>query len=188
MPVPTEIRTARLTLRPWHPDDAPLLAPILETNWNHLGPWIPRRIAEPAAIPVLAERLSGFAANFASDLEWRYAMLSSDERTVLGEVALFPRAETGRVPYVDADRAEIGYWLRSDMTGRGFVSEAVRAVLDVASSLSKVSRVEIRCDARNLPSAAVPRRLGFALESTVPKVTDAATSGLQVWVTEFSKP
>jgi len=137
---------------------------------------------------VLAERLSGFVANFASDLEWRYAMLSSDERTVLGEVALFPRAETGRVPYVDADRAEIGYWLRSDMTGRGFVSEAVRAVLDVASSLSKVARVEIRCDARNLPSAAVPRRLGFALESTVPKVTAAATSELQVWVTEFSKP
>ena len=74
---------------------------------------------------------------------------------------------------MDADRAEIGYWLRSDMTGQGLVSEAVRAVLDVASSLSKVSRVEIRCDARNLPSAAVPRRLGFALESSVPKVSDA---------------
>jgi RimJ/RimL family protein N-acetyltransferase len=188
MSVPTEIRTARLTLRPWRPDDAPRLAPILETNWNHLGPWIPRRVAEPAPIPVLAERLSGFAANFASDLDWRYAMLSADERTVLGEVALFPRAATGRVPYVDADRAEIGYWLRADMTGQGLITEAVQAVLDVASGLSKVSRVEIRCDVRNLPSAAVTRRLGFALESTAPKVTTEATSDLQVWVTEFSNP
>jgi RimJ/RimL family protein N-acetyltransferase len=188
MSVPTEIRTARLTLRPWRPDDAPLLAPILETNWNHLGPWIPRRVAEPAAIPVLAERLSGFAANFASDLEWRYAMLSADERTVLGEVALFPRAETGRVPYINADRAEIGYWLRADMTGQGLVSEAARAMLDIASGVLKVSRVEIRCDARNLPSAAVPRRLGFALESTVPVATGQPTSALQVWVTEFPNP
>ncbi len=188
MSVPTVIRTTRLMLRPWHPDDAPRLAPILETNRNHLGPWIPRRVAEPAAVPVLAERLSGFAASFAADLEWRYAMLSADERTVLGEVALFPRAETGRVPYIGADRAEIGYWLRSDMTGQGLVSEAVRAVLDVASSLSKVSCVEIRCDARNLPSAAVPQRLGFALASTLPKETEDATSELQVWVTELSKP
>ena len=74
------------------------------------------------------------------------------------------------------------------MTGQGLVTEAVQAVLNVASGLSKVSRVEIRCDVRNLPSAAVPRRLGFALESSVPAANAEATSALQVWVTEFSNP
>lgn len=186
--VPTEIRTDRLKLRPWRGDDAALLAPILETNWNHLGPWIPRRVAEPAPVPVLAERLAGFGASFAANLEWRYAMLSSDERMVLGEVALFPRAESGRVPYPEADRAEIGYWLRSDMTGQGLVSEAARAVLAVAAELPNVSRVEIRCDARNHPSAAVPRRLGFSLESTVPPAAADSAGELQVWVSVFSKP
>ena len=187
-PVPTEIRTARLTLRPWRGDDAALLAPILEANWDHLGPWIPRRVAEPAPVPVLAERLSDFEANFAANIEWRYAILSSDEQTVFGEVALFPRAESGRVPYAGADRAEIGYWLRSDMTGQGLVSEATRAVLAVAAELPNVSRVEIRCNERNHPSAAVPRRLGFSLESTVPPATGESAGGLQVWVSVFSKP
>jgi RimJ/RimL family protein N-acetyltransferase len=143
-------------------------------------------VAEPAPVPVLAERLEGFATNFSSDIDWRYALLSADEPMVLGEIALFPRAESGRVPYADANRAEIGYWLRADMTGRGLITEGVRAVLDVAAGLSKVSRVEIRCDERNLPSAAVPRRLGFVLESTNPVTTGERTSQQQVWVSELA--
>jgi RimJ/RimL family protein N-acetyltransferase len=143
-------------------------------------------VAEPAPVPVLAERLEGFATNFSSDIDWRYALLSADEPMVLGEIALFPRAESGRVPYADADRAEIGYWLRADMTGRGLITEGVRAVLDVAAGLSKVSRVEIRCDERNLPSAAVPQRLGFVLESTNPVTSGEHTSQQQVWVSELA--
>jgi len=184
--VPAEIRTAGLTLRPWRAEDAALLEPVLATNWEHLGPWIPRRIAEHAPVPMLAERLAGFAADFDADREWRYGMFSTDERTLLGEVALFPRSESGRVQYADADRVELGYWLRSDMTGQGFVTEAARAVLAVAAKLPQVSRIEIRCDSRNLPSAAVPRRLGFSLATSIP--TPARSPGeLQVWVSECSK-
>jgi RimJ/RimL family protein N-acetyltransferase len=180
--VPAEIRTPRVTLRPWRAEDATRLAPILEANWNHLGPWIPKGVSEPAPVPVLAERLSGFATNFDADIYWRYALLSADEQTVLGEISLFPRAAAGRVHYMDADRAEIGYWLRSDMTGQGLITEAVRAVLAVATSLPKVASVEIRCDPRNLPSAAVPRRLGFSLASP-----GEPGGELQVWVSNSSK-
>jgi RimJ/RimL family protein N-acetyltransferase len=183
--VPGEIHTARLTLRPWRAEDAALLEPVLATNWEHLGPWIPRRIAEHAPVPVLAQRLAGFAAEFAADREWRYGMFSKDERTVFGEVALFPRVESGRVQYADADRAELGYWLRADMTGQGFVTEAARDVLAVAAKLPHVSHIEIRCDARNLSSSAVPRRLGFTLAGTIPAFSQSS-GDLQVWVSECS--
>src|SRR5919112_510307 len=108
MSVPVEIRTARLLLRAWRSEDAPALHPILEANWAHLGPWIPARIATPAPIPVLAARLSGFAAEFAADREWRYAMIASEDNEVLGEVGLFPRSLTGRAHYAEADRVELG--------------------------------------------------------------------------------
>jgi RimJ/RimL family protein N-acetyltransferase len=163
-----------------------LLEPVLATNWDHLGPWIPRRIAEHAPVPVLAQRLAGFAVDFDADREWRYGMFSTDERTVLGEVALFPRSESGRVQYADADRAELGYWLRFDMTGEGFVTEAARAVLAVAARLPQVSCIEIRCDSRNLPSAAVPRRLGFSLATSIP-TSERSPGELQVWVSECSR-
>ena len=40
--------------------------------------------------------------------------------------------------------------------------EATAAVLNIANSLGRFILVEIRCDSRNVPSAAIPRRLGFS--------------------------
>ena len=178
MSVPGEIHTARLLLRPWRSGDAAALHPILEANWAHLRPWVPARVATPVPIPALAERLSQFAAEFLADREWRYAMITSDDRELVGEVGLFPRSATGRVHYAQADRVELGYWLRADATGRGFVTEGAQAMLAVAAALPHVSCVEVRCDTRNAPSAAIPRRLGFDLAATIAE----PPSELQVWL------
>src|SRR5262245_23940598 len=174
--LPREIRTSRLLLRPWHADDAEPLLPVLEANREHLEPWIPRRVSDPAPIPILSQRLAGFGEDFAANREWRFGIFSSDQRRVMGEVGLFPRASSGRVPFLDADRVELGYWLRADDTGNGFVIEAARAVLGAAASVPRFSHVEIRCDARNVPSVAGARRLGFVLsDQTEPDLE------LQVW-------
>jgi RimJ/RimL family protein N-acetyltransferase len=187
--VAAEIRTPRLLLRPWRATDAVALHPVLAANYDHLAPWIPARIADPATVELLAERLAGFAADFENAREWRYGLFTADDQTVLGEVGLYPRGATGRVPYVAADRVELGYWLRADATGQGFVTEAARAVLDVAATLERLSHVEIRCDARNAPSAAIPRRLGFSLETTIVQKSaraDAPPIELQVWTSRLS--
>lgn len=183
MPVPAEYRTARLLLRRWCADDAVRLQPILEANVTHLQPWIPWRVAEPAPVERLRERLDGFASAFDEGREWRYGIFTLDTHQLLGEVGLFPRAATGRVSFDAADRVEIGYFLRDDATGQGFATEAARAALEIAMALG-VSRVEIRCDERNLPSAAIPRRLGFQLADTLlapAAASDDAPVRLQVW-------
>ena len=165
-------------MRPWRAADAPALHPILEANWAHLGPWIPARVATPVAVPELATRLAGFADDFASAREWRYGVFTP-EGTILGEVGLYPRSPSGRVPYAESDRVEVGYWLRSDVTGRGYATEASRAVIGIASTLDRVTRFEIRCDPRNVASAAIPRRLGFVLEQTIVEPVFGET---RVWV------
>lgn len=161
MTVPPTLRTARLLLRPWDAADAARLLPVLEANAAHLAPWIPAHVATPVPLPELAARLAGFAADFAAGRAWRYALLTPDGNRILGEVDLFPRAASGRVPYVEADHAEVGYWLDSAATGRGLALEAARAMLSVAATLPGLSHVEIRCDAANVASARVPERLGF---------------------------
>jgi RimJ/RimL family protein N-acetyltransferase len=113
----------------------------------------------------LAERLAGFADEFGAGHAFRYALLTLDESRVLGEADLFPRDARGRVPLGAADRAELGYWLDAAVTGRGLATEATRALLDVAAAIPGMSHVEIRCDWRNAPSAALPQRLGFHLAS-----------------------
>ena len=178
MPVPVEIRTPRFVLRPWRADDAPALLPVLEANWTHLGPWIPARVATPAPLPLLAARLAGFGNDFATAKEWRYGLFTPDATTVLGEVGIYPRVASGRVPYADATHVELGYWLRSDETGKGLVTEATTLLLEVVAGLDHVSHVEVRCDARNAPSAAIPKRLGFTLAATIAESSEAS---VQVW-------
>jgi RimJ/RimL family protein N-acetyltransferase len=161
--LPEEIATARLYLRPWRKQDAALLLPVLVANAAHLGPWIPAHVAAPAPLAELEVRLAGFGADFEAALAWRFGIFSPDQRHVYGEADLFFRSAEGRVPLAAADRTEIGYWLRQDVTGRGFATEAAGALMQLAARLPGMKHIEIRCDPRNQPSAAVPRRLGFRL-------------------------
>jgi RimJ/RimL family protein N-acetyltransferase len=181
---PDELHTERLLLRRWRAADAPSLAEALATSVDHLRRWIPWRIAEPAPAAELEARIARFAADFDAAREWLWAILPGDGSAVLGGLGLYPRNAAGRVPFADADHVEIGYWLRADATGRGYATEATRAVLDVALALPRITRVEIRCDPRNAPSAAVPPRLGFRHARTIAQAP-AAPGGegyeLMVW-------
>lgn len=180
--MPAEMRSARLLLRAWCASDASALAPILVANFAYLSSWIPARIASPGPVDALRARLSGFAADFAYDREWRYAIVTLDTNTLLGELSLFPRDANTRVPASEADRIELGYWLRADENGRGFVTEAARLACDVVAEFERFTRLEIRCDARNARSAAVAERLGFVLDRSIHASATAADPYLQVWI------
>lgn len=187
--VPAELRTERLTMRPWRAEDASALHPILVANWKHLGPWIPARVATPVPVPELEVRLAGFGDDFASGREFRYGLFAPDGREVLGEAGLYPRSATRRVPLADATCIELGYWLRADLTGRGLVTEASRALVALAETLPHLTHVEIRCDARNAPSAAIPKRLDFTLATTLIEpatLPDEEPVQLQVWTLPLS--
>jgi RimJ/RimL family protein N-acetyltransferase len=177
MSVPIQIQAPRFVLRPWRADDATALLPVLEANVAHLGPWIPGRVSTPVPLPELAERLEGFGNDFAAAREWRYGMFGTDGTTVLGEAGIYPRAANGRVPYATATHLELGYWLRADATGQGLVTDAMKILLDVIAELDHVSHVEIRCDERNVSSAAIPQRLGFVLRPT----DSPSNVHLQIW-------
>lgn len=164
--VPDVVRTERLLLRRWRADDAEALLPILEANFDHLKAWIPLSVAAPAPVPELALRLEGYDADFEAGRRWRFCIASPDDRDILGEVSLFPRNAEKRVPIESADRIEIGYCFRNDLTGRGFATEVTRAMIDLSTTLHRITRIEIRCDDRNIASAAIPRRLGFRLLET----------------------
>jgi RimJ/RimL family protein N-acetyltransferase len=64
------------------------------------------------------------------------------------------------------------------------VTEASRALIAVAESLPRLTHIEIRCDSRNEPSAAIPKRLGFALTATLIEPAaqpDEQSVRLQIW-------
>lgn len=72
---------------------------------------------------------------------------------------------------VDWERrsTSLGYWLGAERQGRGTMTEAVRALVDHAVSGWRLDRVEIRAAVENRRSRAIPERLGFRLERTLPE-------------------
>jgi ribosomal-protein-serine acetyltransferase len=64
----------------------------------------------------------------------------------------------------DANVTEIGYWIDAGEQGKGIVSRAARRLVDIAFTDLGMNRVQIRCAADNLRSAAIPEKLGFKLE------------------------
>src|SRR5690348_17608673 len=157
-----ELRTERLLIRSWRGDDAPELRPILLANQEHLKRWIPEHVYTAPPLPQLVERLDRFAAKFAAGVEYRYALRDALTGRIVGGMSLFPRDAAARVQLTLADRVELGYWLDAGATGRGVVTEAVRALLDTAArALPRIRLAEIHCHVENEPSNAVPKRLGF---------------------------
>ncbi|WP_242144678.1 MULTISPECIES: GNAT family N-acetyltransferase [unclassified Bacillus cereus group] len=59
---------------------------------------------------------------------------------------------------------EIGYWIDTRLSGKGYMAEAVKGITDYAFSELKANRLEIRCDPTNRKSRAIPEKLGFKLE------------------------
>ena len=62
---------------------------------------------------------------------------------------------------------EIGYWLRTSYSGKGFCTEAVNGLVQFAQSELRAKRLEIRSQPANIRSRAVAERCGFALEGVL---------------------
>lgn len=71
---------------------------------------------------------------------------------------------------IDKDNysAAIGYFLSQDQTGKGYMSDAVKA-LEKAIFAQGIKRIEIRCDKENRASANVAIRNGYEHEASLKK-------------------
>jgi RimJ/RimL family protein N-acetyltransferase len=151
-----EIRTARLVIRCKQPSDAPLLKQAMDSSLDHLRQWMPWAMHEPSELWVIEERIARFQRDFLSGEDRTYGIFNLAQTEILGGIGLHPTHNPGTM--------ELGYWLRSDATGRGFAKEATAALAHAAFAQLGARRIEIRCDPRNLRSTRVPERLGFRLE------------------------
>ena len=173
---PQNIALSQHTLRAWQPEHAPLLLEAIAASLPELQRWTPWVIPQPFEEAVLVERLTTFRAQFQEGSRFIYGLFERGAGRVLGQAGLYDRVGPGAL--------EIGYWIRSDATGRGLARAATQALTGVAFETMHMQRVEVRCDPNNAPSAAIPRRLGFTLREVLkldPGSDEHGARELQVW-------
>lgn len=168
------IRTERLLLRPLREDDAAALFTIFS------DPRVARYLSRPAwdGIEIAHARI---ARDLAAMSEGRYICLGLErfeDATLIGECTLFNMVAQCR-------RAEVGYMLAAGAWGRGYMNEALVALLSFGFAELGLNRVEADIDPRNVASERSLERLGFTKEGHLRErwivdgeISDSALYGL----------
>jgi ribosomal-protein-alanine N-acetyltransferase len=171
---PVELRTPRLLLRPLAQDDAASLLRI------HADP----RVMRYSSIPCWAGAQQAHELIAASH-KWAsagralcFGIALKDAVGVIGTCTLFGIERGSR-------RAEVGFALGLDAWGRGYMTEALKAVLAYGFRELDLNRVEAEVDPRNAAAVTLLDRLGFLREGllrerriTEGEKSDAALYGL----------
>lgn len=112
--------------------------------------WAPQ--ASPENSRAYAERTE---KRFKEAIDWGFTI--THEGRISGSIALMNYEALNNV-------AEIGYWIRSDLAGRGLGTEAARAVCDFGFDEIGLHRVELRAWTENPASIRIAEKLGFVRE------------------------
>lgn len=151
--------TDRLLLRQLTPADAPLVVDYGRRSREFHRPFEPIRPVEFWDPSVVAERLGVELQDAHEDRSLTlYLTERGDGSPVVGRVVLL-RIDRGAL-----QSCQVGYGLAPDATGKGFMTEALAKVTDIAFAELGLHRIEINILPENTRSIAVARRCGFTHE------------------------
>ncbi|MGT2960390.1 GNAT family N-acetyltransferase [Streptococcus caballi] len=152
-----KVETDRLVLRQRTIDDVPDMFDYVSLE----------NVAYPAGLPPIAtleDEYDYFENRYYQNLEKAnlpsgYGITVKGSDRVIGSCDFNHRHED--------DVFEIGYMLHPDFWGRGYMTEAVSALIEIGFTLLNLHKVEIRCYGSNKQSQRVAEKLGFTLEARI---------------------
>ncbi|MCA9942016.1 MAG: GNAT family N-acetyltransferase [Ardenticatenaceae bacterium] len=156
--IPYSFDTERLTIRGPLPGDGDKVRTAVLESQAELKPWMPWAVKVASAKDYEIRVREGQIKYLGRQDFWLLIFLRGTE-TLIGSSGLHSANW-------DVPSFEIGYWLHTQHTGQGYITEAVEGICQFAYSQLEAQRLFIRCDSENERSAAVARRCGFTFEGT----------------------
>lgn len=147
------IETDRLCLEPTRGEYAGALWNAIERSLPELKRWM--SWASSSTPQSSAEYVHRAETGWMEGTNWDWTIFFGDE--VAGTIGLNRYDELWR-------SCNLGYWIRTDLAGRGFATEAGRAVIDFAFDDVGLNRLELVADIDNAASLRVAEKLGFLRE------------------------
>jgi RimJ/RimL family protein N-acetyltransferase len=149
-PPPETITTARLVLRRGKPSDAPAVyAYGCDPDVTRYMDW-----RGHASVADAATFLEDADRRWDSGEEYAWAISATPDDRRIGSVGCRVRGHA----------VDVGYVLSRQYWGRGYATEAARAILERARTLEGVHRVWATCDVENTASARVLEKIGMSRE------------------------
>ncbi|MDQ0208465.1 GNAT family N-acetyltransferase [Alkalicoccobacillus murimartini] len=162
---PDHFETERLFIRSPKPGDGKAMYEAVCDSINELKPWLPFAHFEQSLEKTEAN-IREAHVNFLSRKDLRLLVFLKETGELIASSGLH------RMDW-EVPKVEIGYWIRTDYSGKGFMTEAVQGITDFAINELHARRIEIRCDAKNVKSRAIAERLNFELEAILKQESKA---------------
>ena len=153
-PGSVELSDGEVRLRRPVEEDAEAIASAVQASLSGLARWMPWAVADYDTEMALA-----WIRKKSDPTEEGFLILGPDDE-IVGTCGL------NRFDAMNA-RAELGYWLRGDRTGRGFATRATRLVARYGIEELGLQRIEIIMSTRNEPSRRVAERVGARHEGVL---------------------
>jgi ribosomal-protein-alanine N-acetyltransferase len=144
-------------MRPPQMSDYGAWAELRALSREHLMPWEPLWPRDELTRSSFRRRLRHYARELREDQGYALFILDDNER-LLGGLTL------SNVRRGVTQAASLGYWLGAPYIRRGYMTEAVRAMIPFAQGPLRLHRVEAACLPNNRASIAVLEKNGFARE------------------------
>ncbi|MFP3913993.1 MAG: GNAT family N-acetyltransferase [Actinomycetota bacterium] len=154
---PEQIETDRLILRRFHRRDIGALEEAVRSSLADLNEWLPwahMDYTRDDAVAFVRDSVQAWREEKAFDYSIRF---QEEPDRHLGNISIWQTSRTGRI-------GEIGYWIRTDLTGRGYATEATRALMRVGFENLGLHKITLRIAVGNRGSERVAEKLGFTRE------------------------
>jgi len=152
------LETARLFLRRPRLTDWRAWSNLRAASRDFLVPWEPSWPDDALTIPAYRRRLRQIGHEWRTDQGYAFFILLRETGMLVGGVNL------SGVRRGVAQAASLGYWMGEAFANRGFMSEALTALLPYAFERLGLHRIEAACLPHNKASRALLARLGFQQE------------------------
>lgn len=151
------IETERLTLRRFVAEDAQ----AMYQNWAS-DPEVTKYLLWPTheSVDISAAVIADWVSHYGEESYYQWAIVPKDLGQPIGSIAAVHVNDK-------AEKVEIGYCIGKNWWHRGYMSEALSAVIEFLFDSVKVNRIEACHDLNNPHSGAVMAKCGMRYEGTL---------------------
>ncbi|MEE4195646.1 MAG: GNAT family N-acetyltransferase [Anaerolineae bacterium] len=157
--IPTKFETDRLILRLLEESDAEELYERMENSREHLSKFLRWAVDRFPTVEDTVAEIRRLRARFFAREDLHYHLFEKSSGKMIGSTGgycTFPRTPTW----------DVGYSLFEPFLGKGYATEAVKAVIQLMCEELKAKRIELIINAENEASQRLAKRLGFTHEVT----------------------
>jgi RimJ/RimL family protein N-acetyltransferase len=162
VPLPSDIQieTERALIRPCSDFASGWYLDVLRRNREHIAKYMPDHILSMDSTGEVLAWQKGMVDEWRAGRALCLVAIGKDAGEFLAQTYVGPVDLAARV-------VEIGYFGDLSLTGRGFVTEVVRAVCSFLFRTVKVHKVVLQCDQGNVRSCRVAELSGFTQEGVL---------------------